>query len=109
MPPLEVSETADALPAPPTVRKGTVGLLLMRSYLLAGNADHYNGVITALEARGLLARKGQNSLGQDQDDTVAEDLRADRLQGLRPRVAEDVAVLGADHRVDGVGDRLHLP
>ena len=33
--------------------RGTVGLLLMRSYLLAGNADHYNGVITALEARGL--------------------------------------------------------
>jgi len=33
--------------------RGTVGLLLMRSYVLAGNADHYNGVITALEARGL--------------------------------------------------------
>ena len=36
-----------------TGARGTVGLLLMRSYLLAGNADHYNGVITALEARGL--------------------------------------------------------
>ena len=36
-----------------TGKRGTVGLLLMRSYLLAGNADHYNGVITALEARGL--------------------------------------------------------
>jgi magnesium chelatase subunit H len=36
-----------------TGQRGTVGLLLMRSYLLAGNADHYNGVITALEARGL--------------------------------------------------------
>ncbi len=34
-------------------RRGTVGLLLMRSYLLAGNTDHYDGVITALEARGL--------------------------------------------------------
>ena len=33
--------------------RGTVGLLLMRSYLLAGNAGHYDGVITALEARGL--------------------------------------------------------
>ncbi len=33
--------------------KGTVGLLLMRSYLLAGNARHYDGVIAALEARGL--------------------------------------------------------
>jgi magnesium chelatase subunit H len=36
-----------------TGKRGTVGLLLMRSYVLAGNADHYNGVITALEARGL--------------------------------------------------------
>ncbi len=33
--------------------KGTVGLLLMRSYLLAGNTRHYDGVIEALEARGL--------------------------------------------------------
>jgi magnesium chelatase subunit H len=34
---------------------GTVGLLLMRSYLLAGNTAHYDGVIAALEARGLNA------------------------------------------------------
>jgi len=33
--------------------KGTVGVLVMRSYLLAGNARHYDGVIAALEARGL--------------------------------------------------------
>ena len=33
--------------------RGTVGVLLMRSYPLAGNTDHYDGVITALEARGL--------------------------------------------------------
>jgi magnesium chelatase subunit H len=30
-----------------------VGLLLLRSYLLAGNAAHYDAVIGALEARGL--------------------------------------------------------
>ena len=36
-----------------TGKRGTVGLLLMRSYLLAGNTAHYDGVITALEARGL--------------------------------------------------------
>ncbi len=35
------------------VSKGTVGLLLLRSYVLAGNAAHYDGVIEALEARGL--------------------------------------------------------
>ncbi len=33
--------------------RGTVGLLLLRSYLLAGNAAHYDGVIEALEQRGL--------------------------------------------------------
>ena len=33
--------------------RGTVGVLLLRSYLLAGNAAHYDGVIAALEARGL--------------------------------------------------------
>lgn len=30
-----------------------VGLILLRSYLLAGNAGHYDGVITAMEARGI--------------------------------------------------------
>ncbi|MEO1160088.1 MAG: DUF3479 domain-containing protein, partial [Pseudomonadota bacterium] len=34
-------------------RTGTVGLLIMRSYVLAGNTAHYDGVISALEARGL--------------------------------------------------------
>ncbi len=34
-------------------QQATVGLLLMRSYLLAGNAGHYDAVINALEARGL--------------------------------------------------------
>ena len=37
----------------PDGRNGTVGLLVMRSYVLAGNTDHYDGVIAALEARGL--------------------------------------------------------
>ncbi len=31
---------------------GTVGVLLLRSYLISGNAAHYDGVIRALEARG---------------------------------------------------------
>jgi magnesium chelatase subunit H len=34
-------------------KRGTVGLLMLRSYLLAGNTGHYDGVIAALEARGL--------------------------------------------------------
>ena len=49
-----MATSAEALPKVATTgTRGTVGLLLMRSYVLAGNADHYNGVITALEARGL--------------------------------------------------------
>jgi len=49
-----MSTSLDALPSTATTgRRGTVGLLLMRSYLLAGNTAHYDGVITALEARGL--------------------------------------------------------
>ncbi|OYY89543.1 MAG: magnesium chelatase subunit H [Sphingomonas sp. 28-66-16] len=33
--------------------KGTVGVLMLRSYVLAKDAAHYDGVIAALEARGL--------------------------------------------------------
>jgi len=33
--------------------RGRVGLLIMRSYVLAQNAGHYDGVIAALEAEGL--------------------------------------------------------
>ncbi len=33
--------------------RGTVGLLVGRSYLLAGNTAHYDAVITALETQGL--------------------------------------------------------
>ena len=48
-----VAETLDALPRTAGAVKATVGLLVMRSYVLAGNAGHYDGVISALEARGL--------------------------------------------------------
>ncbi len=49
-----LSERAQDLPAVArTGQRGTVGLLVMRSYLLAGNTRHYDGVIAALEARGL--------------------------------------------------------
>ncbi len=49
--PGRIVERADQLPA--WGSRGTVGLLLLRSYLLAGNAAHYDGVIDALEKRGL--------------------------------------------------------
>ena len=46
--------SAHALPRPAGKETvGTVGLLLMRSYLLANNTAHYDAVIAALEKRGL--------------------------------------------------------
>ena len=50
--PGRMSELPNTLPVINDSR-GTVGVLLMRSYLLAGNAAHYDGVIASLEARGL--------------------------------------------------------
>ncbi|CAA2141213.1 magnesium chelatase subunit H [Hyphomicrobium sp. ghe19] len=48
-----LSDRADKLPRPAGAVKGTVGLLVMRSQVLAGDTAHYDGVIHALEARGL--------------------------------------------------------
>jgi len=48
-----IGSRVDELPQVRRDCRGTVGLLVMRSYLLAGNAGHYDGVIAALEARGL--------------------------------------------------------
>ena len=52
--PGKFSEASAVLPQPLSGSvQGTVGLLLLRSYLLSGNAAHYDGVIAALESRGL--------------------------------------------------------
>jgi magnesium chelatase subunit H len=50
--PGRIATTIQDLPAPakPT---GVVGVLILRSYVLAEDAGHYDGVIDALEARGL--------------------------------------------------------
>ncbi len=47
-----MAESPDALPAHEG-RNGTVGLVILRSYVLAGDAAHYDGVIEAFEARGV--------------------------------------------------------
>ena len=51
--PGRIVERLDKLPG--GGEAGTVGVLVMRSYVLAGNAAHYDGVLAALEARGLRA------------------------------------------------------
>ena len=49
-----LSDDAVNLPGPARGPvKGTVGILVLRSYLLSRNAGHYDGVIAALESRGL--------------------------------------------------------
>ena len=48
-----VSDDAADLPAPGEAPRGTVGLLMLRSYVLAENRRHYDRVIESLEARGL--------------------------------------------------------
>jgi magnesium chelatase subunit H len=47
-----MTESVDALPRPEPVL-GTVGLLVLRSYVLSGDSGHYDSVIAKLEARGL--------------------------------------------------------
>ena len=50
--PQRMAESISALPRR-NGTKGTVGLLMLRSYVLAKDAAHYDGVIAAMEARGL--------------------------------------------------------
>ena len=50
--PERITEYADALPGP-SEPVATVGLLLMRSYVLAGDTGHYDSVIRAFEAAGV--------------------------------------------------------
>jgi magnesium chelatase subunit H len=52
--PGRMAESAAELPGPADAR-GAVGLLLLRSYVVSGDAGHYDAVIAALEARGLRA------------------------------------------------------
>ena len=48
-----IGERVSDLPSAPKNTTGTVGLILMRSYVLAENTAHYDAVITALESHSL--------------------------------------------------------
>ncbi len=48
-----VCANAEQLPVPTGSRAGTVGLLLMRSYILDDNTAHYDAAVSLVEARGL--------------------------------------------------------
>lgn len=49
----QTTERISDLPKPSRKSHGTVGLLVMRSYVLAGDTAHYDTVISAFEARGI--------------------------------------------------------
>jgi magnesium chelatase subunit H len=55
---------------PTSGANGRIGVLLMRSYALSGNAAHYDGVIAALEAKGLQPIPAF-ACGLDQREAVA--------------------------------------
>ena len=48
-----IATSIDKLPGATKKSGGTVGVLVMRSYVLAGNSKHYDAVIEDLERRGL--------------------------------------------------------
>ena len=53
--PAKITDDLKAL-KPRKHANGTVGVLVMRSYILSGDTAHYDAVIRAIEARGLNAR-----------------------------------------------------
>ncbi|HEV7438866.1 MAG TPA: cobaltochelatase subunit CobN, partial [Methylobacterium sp.] len=87
--PGRVGEAVARLPVPAGKVRGRVGLLLMRSYVLAGNTAHYDGVIAALEARGLAVVPAFAS-GLDNRPAVEAFFR----QGGRPRIDALVSLTG---------------
>ena len=48
-----ITTSLGSLPPPTNALRATVGVLVMRSYLLSGDTAHYDAVIRALENRGL--------------------------------------------------------
>lgn len=85
--PGRIVETLDRIPA--AGGNGTVGVLLLRSYALSSNADHYDGVIAALEAKGLRVIPAFAS-GLDQREAV----RAYFTRNGRPTVDAVVSLTG---------------
>ena len=74
-----ITEQRSELPKPGS--NGTVGLLVLRSYILSANARHYDGVINALEARGLNVVPAFSS-GLDQRDAVAAYFKTDGVASV---------------------------
>jgi magnesium chelatase subunit H len=86
---LRMTETLGDLPAVHAASNGTVGILVLRSYVLAGDSAHYDGVIAAIEAKGLRAIPAFSS-GLDQRPAI----EAFFMKDGRPTVDAVVSLTG---------------
>ncbi len=87
--PARIATRIEDLPSTQAANAGTVGLLVMRSYVLAGDTGHYDGVIAALEAKGLNVVPAFAS-GLDSRAAV----RAFFMDGERPTIDALVCLTG---------------
>ncbi|MEM1433658.1 MAG: magnesium chelatase subunit H [Pseudomonadota bacterium] len=76
LPAHHIATAVTALPQTVTAPVGTVGLIIMRSYVLAENTAHYDAVIEAFEQRGLRVVPVFSS-GLDARPAVSEFLQRD--------------------------------
>ncbi len=74
------------LKTPADANAPAVGLLLLRSYLLAGNTAHYDAVIDALQARGLRVIPAFAS-GLDARPAIDQFFRQDQAVGIQALVS----------------------
>lgn len=84
-----VTTSVAALPPPAGGERGTVGLLVLRSYVLADDTAHYDAVITALEGKGLHVIPAFSS-GLDSRPAI----EAFFFEGGRPRVDAVLSLTG---------------
>jgi magnesium chelatase subunit H len=75
-----ITTDVTALPQPKNP-VATVGLLMMRSYILASDAAHYDGVIRAMQARGLAVIPAFAG-GLDGRPAIAEYFADDRIDAM---------------------------
>jgi magnesium chelatase subunit H len=88
-----LAEEASVLPQPNGPRAPTVGLLVMRSYLLAGNTSHYDAVIEELERKGLNVIPAFSS-GLDARAAIDVHFKSDKKSGSRPLIDALVSLTG---------------
>jgi len=72
--PDRMTDSVSKLPSPRKQVRGTIGLLVMRSYVLSGDTRHYDGVIEAFEQRGYRVLPAFAS-GLDAREAVAQFFR----------------------------------